>query len=507
MKRRSFIAASAAAAALPGAIGTAQAQKAQDTLRVTWRDAVPDVDPYRNSLRTGLVVSHEAWDMLAYRDPETFKNVPALATGWTQVDPLTLEFTLRDGVKFHNGDAFGADDVVYTIQTIQNDPKVAVPSNFSFWSGAEKINDHQVRLKLKAPFPAALEYLAMLTPIYPKMYREKVGPEGYSKAPVGTGPYRITRVNGSSSIEFERFEGYYAGAPKPKPAIKNLKIMEVLDAASELSAFIGGQTDWIWNYNPDQFDNLNMLPGKTAMRAGSMRLGYLQLDAAGRSSAGNPLTNLKVRQAICHAIDRNAIAHNLMQGDSHPVDAPCYPSQFGCNQSAAVAYDFDPAKAKALLKEAGFADGFATTLFTYVLPSFPAAVQSYLRAVGITLNIQQLQVGAEIEKVMAGQTPTNLGTWGSNSINDVSAILPYYFGGGSNDYAHDAEVQKELQLGGSETDPAKRETHYTAAIRRVTEQAYWLPLFTSVTQYAFAKNLSFKPFPDELPRFYLSRWV
>ena len=76
MKRRSFIAASAAAAALPGA---AHAQKAQDTLRVTWRDAVPDVDPYRNSLRTGLIVSHEAWDMLAYRDPETFKNVPALA--------------------------------------------------------------------------------------------------------------------------------------------------------------------------------------------------------------------------------------------------------------------------------------------------------------------------------------------------------------------------------------------------------------------------------------------
>ena len=171
MKRRSFLAASAAAAAVPmapGAVGTAHAQKAQDTLRITWRDAVPDVDPYRNPLRTGLTVSHEAWDMLAYRDPETFKNVPALATGWTQVDPTTLDFTLREGVTFHNGDAFGADDVVYTIQTILNDPKVSVPSNFSFWSGAEKINDHQVRLKLKMPFPAALEYLAMLTPIYPK---------------------------------------------------------------------------------------------------------------------------------------------------------------------------------------------------------------------------------------------------------------------------------------------------------------------------------------------------
>lgn len=506
MDRRSFLAA-AAAAAMPALSGGAHAQKAQDTLRVTWRDAVPDVDPYRNSLRTGLIVSHHAWDMLVYRDPETFKNVPALATEWTQVDPTTIDFTLRQGVTFHNGDAFGADDVVYTIQTILADPKVAVPSNFSFWSGAEKINDHQVRMKLKAPFPAALEYLAMLTPIYPKMYREKVGPEGYSKAPVGAGPYRITRVNGSSSIEFERFENYYAGAPKPRPAIKTLKIMEVLDAASELSAFIGGQTDWIWNYNPDQFENLKLLPGKTAVRAGSMRLGYLQMDAAGRSGAGNPMTNLKVRQAICHAIDRNAIAHNLMQGDSHPVAAPCFPSQFGCNQAAAVDYDYDPAKAKALLKEAGFADGFATTLYTYYLPSFAAALQNYLRAVGITLSIQQLQVGAEIEKVVAGQTPTNFGTWGSNSINDVSAILPYFFGGGSNDYAHDAEVQKEVEQGGAETDPAKREEHYTAAIRRATEQAYWLPLFTSVTQYAFSKNLVFTPFRDELPRFYLSKWA
>ena len=134
-------------------------------------------------------------------------------------------------------------------------------------------------------------------------------------------------------------------------------------------------------------------------------------------------------------------------------------------------------------------------------------MQSYLRAVGITLTIQQLQVGAEIEKVVAGQTPMNLGTWGSNSINDVSAILPYYFGGGSNDYAHDADVQQEVQLGGAETDAAKRESHYTAAIRRATEQAYWLPLYTSVTQYAFARNLVFTPFQDELPRFYLSKWA
>jgi peptide/nickel transport system substrate-binding protein len=505
MKRRTFLG-TVAAGAVMGSV-TAEAQKASDTLRVTWRDAVPDVDPYRNSLRTGIIVSHEAWDGLVYRDPSSFKIGPLLATSWEYTDPTTLDFTLRPGVKFHNGDPFGADDVVYTFTTIQNDPKVQVPSNFAFIASVEKLGDLKVRFKMKSIFPAALQYFAMALPIYPKAYREKVGPEAYSKNPVGTGPYKITRVNGSSEIDFERFEDYYKDSPKGRPAIKYLKISEVLDAAGELTAFISGQTDWIWQYNPDQFDNLKSLPGKTAIRAGSMRIGYMQFDAAGRTGKDNPITKQKVRQAMCHAIDRKAIAHDLMQGDSHPIDAPCYPTQFGCNASVAVNYDYDPKKAKELLTEAGYPDGFSTTLVTYMLSSFGSAVQNYLKVIGISVDIQQLQVGAEVAKVQAGETPMNFGTWGSYSINDVAAILPYFFGGGPNDYARDPQVIADVKAGGAVMDPKAREEHYTAAIKRITEQAYWLSMFTSVTQYAFSKNLSFTPFPDELPRFYLCSWT
>ena len=382
MKRRTFLGAAAAGAALPVLGQPAWAQKSTDTLRITWRDAIPDVDPYRNSLRTGLIVAHEAWDTLVYRDPHTFKIVPALATEWKWTDPTTLDFTLRQGVKFHNGDAFGPDDVVYTISSIMKDPKVLVPSNFAFIAGVEKLGDQQVRFKMKSVFPAALEYFAMVLPMFPKAYREKVGPEAFSQKPIGTGPYRITRVNGSSEIDFERFEDYYKESPKGRPAIKNLKIMEVLDATGELTAFMGGQTDWIWQYNPDQFENLKELPGKTAIRAGSMRIGYFQFDAAGRAGKNSPLTNQKVRQAICYSIDRNAIAHDLVQGDSHPIAAPCYPTQFGCDQKAAIDYPYDPKKAKQLLAEAGFANGFSTTIVTYLLPSFNAAIQNYLKAVG-----------------------------------------------------------------------------------------------------------------------------
>jgi peptide/nickel transport system substrate-binding protein len=507
MRRRQVLQGAAAAAAASLADGPAWAQKADDTLRIAWRTVIPDVDPYRNNMRAGLIASDEVWEMLVYRDPQTFKNVPALATEWKQPDSLTWEFTLRDGVKFHNGDPFGADDVVYTIETIIKDRMVSVPSNFSFWTGAEKINDRQVRLKLKSPFPAALEYLAMLTPIYPKTYREKVGASAYSRQPVGAGPYRITRINGSSEIDLERFDGYYADGPKGRPAIKNIRISQVVDANSELTAFIGGQADWIWQYNADQFNNLQMLPGKTALRAGSMRLFYLQLDAAGRTGKDNPLTKLPVRQAIFHAIDRQSIAHNLMQGDSHPVPTPCYPAQFGCDQSAAVIYDYDPGKARALLAEAGFKDGFSTTLVSNVLPAFNAAIQNQLQAVGIKIDLQQLQDAAVVQKIIGDQAPMNVGSWGSNSVNDVSAIMPYFLGGGGFDYARDPELQAEIAAGGSVEDPEERKKYYSAAIRRATEQAYWLPLFTSVTQYAFVKNLKFTPFPDELPRFYLCLWI
>ena len=502
MKRRTFLGAAAAVSLAQPAL----AQKSRDTLRVVWRDAVPDVDPYRNSLRTGLILAHEGWDTLVYRDPHSFKIVPALATAWDWSNPMAIDFTLRDGVTFHNGDAFNADDVVYTFETILKDPMVAVPSNFAFLAGAEKLGDMKVRLKLKNVFPAALEYLAMTLPVYPKTYREKVGPAGYSKQPVGTGPYKITRVNGTSEVDFERFDGYYKDSPKGRPAIKYLKVIEVLDEAGELTAFISGQADWIWQYNPDQFQSLQGLPGKTAVRAGSMRMGYLELDAAGRAGNDAPLANEKVRQAIFHSIDRASMAHNLVQGDSHPVAAPCYPTQFGCDQAAAVDYNYDPAKAKALLAEAGYPQGFSTTLVSYLLPAWNAALQNYMKAVGISVDIQQLQVGAVVQKVAAGQTPMNAGSWGSYSINDVSAILPYFFGGGSNDYSRNPKVEELLKAGGSVTDPAARQKNYSEAIHIVTDQAYWLPLFTFVTYYAFSADLDFEPFQDELPRFYLCKW-
>lgn len=485
-------------------LGTAQAQKTQDTLRVTWRDAIPDVDFYYNPFRTGLVVSHHVWDTLIYRDPDTFQLKPQLATSWRSSDDRTLEFELRPNVTFHDGSPFTADDVVYTVELVLNDSRLAVPSNYAFLESAEKIDERHVRIRSKRVFPAALEYLSMVLPIYPKAYRQRLGAQ-FSQKPIGTGPYQVDGVNGTTSITLERHEGYFEG-PKGKPAIRNLVISEVAEASDELAALLDGKADWIWNISNEQIPKIAALPNLQVLTSESMRLGYLNMDSAGRSAAGSPLTNQKVREAVMHAIDRPTMARTFMPGGSRVLEAPCYPTQFGCDSAVATKFDYDPARAKALLAEAGFKDGFDTEIVSYLLPEMVQAVQGYLAAVGIRAQVTQPQIDTVVRRSAEGLNPIEMGSWGSYSINDVSAILPYFFDGGAHDYTRDAEVTRLLLEAGATTDPDRRRTDYSAAIRRITANADFLPLFTFVTTYATSRQLNFRPSRDELPRFYLASW-
>lgn len=503
-RRTLLLAAASLALAAP-----ASAQKAADTLRITFTDAVPNIDMYFNSQRTGLILAHQAWDMLVHRDPSTFEIKPALATAWKFNDDNTLDLTIRQGVKFHDGSTLSADDVVYTIN-MAADPasKVATPSNYAWIGKAEKTGDHTVRIKMSRPTPAALEYLAMVTPIHPKAYREKVGPEGFAAKPVGAGPYKIVKNEQGKEVVFERFDDYWAGSPKGKPAIKTLHVRFVSELATQVTELLAQRSDWMWNINPDQRENINKMPYLQAVQQESMRIGYVSIDAAGRSGAGNPLTNQKVRQAIWHAVNRQEMADKLVTGGSRVPIAPCFPSQFGCDADAAVKYAYDPAKAKALLAEAGFPNGFEVEFLTYVQPTqWSAAIQNYLAAVGIKAKINQMGVAPAIQKAQKGEAPLYHGSWGSYSVNDVSAIFPVMYGAGElNNYSKDPELEKLVAEGGSSNDAAARKKAYSAAIRIMTEKAYWLPLFTYVNTYAFSKTLDFKTYPDELPRFYFAKW-
>jgi peptide/nickel transport system substrate-binding protein len=171
------------------------ADKANDTLNFAWSKELETLDRYYNTAREGMIVSRHICDDLIFRDPVTYEYKPLLAKSYKWIDATTMEFELRQGITFHNGEKFDADDVVYTINYVTNpDNKVLVQQNVDWMAKAEKLGPYKVRLYLKKPFPAALEYLGGNVPIYPNEYYAKVGPKGFGQKPVGTGPYKITEI-------------------------------------------------------------------------------------------------------------------------------------------------------------------------------------------------------------------------------------------------------------------------------------------------------------------------
>ncbi|MDH2434427.1 ABC transporter substrate-binding protein [Pokkaliibacter sp. MBI-7] len=487
--------------------GAALASKADDTL-VYASDSEPEnVSPYHNNLREGVILAHLAWDTLLYRDPASGDYKPMLATDWQWEDPTHLLLHLRKGVTFHNGDPFTADDVVFTFNYVTSpDSKVVTRQNTDWIDHAEKVDDFTVRLVLKKPFPAAFEYLAGPTPIYPAKYFQKVGLEGFSKAPVGTGPYKITAVLSGQGVNLERYDNYFAGSPIGKPAIGKLKFEVIPDADTRIAQLMTGAVDWIWRVPSDQADSMKSMPNISVLSGETMRVGYLALDDRGTSSPDSPFKNVKVREAINYAINRDALANELIRGGSQPLYTPCFPQQFGCDTEAAVKYPYDPAKARELLKEAGYPNGFETDIYAYRERDLAEAMIGDLRKVGITAKLHYLTYAALRTEQRAGKTPIVFQTWGSFSVNDVSAFTSVYFNGGADDQAKDEQVQQWLAAADSSIDPAVRKENYSKAIARITKEAYWAPMFSYSSNYAFSSELKFKAYPDELPRFYEASW-
>lgn len=483
----------------------ALADKASDTLNTTFTKELESVDSYFNSAREGVILQRSVWDGLLYLNQETGEYEGNLATSWKWVDDTTLELTLREGVKFHNGEEFDADDVVYTVEFVSNPENgVVVQRNVNWMKGAEKIDQYTVRILTNGAFPAALEYLAGPVSIYPNEYYAEAGPAGMALKPVGTGPYRVESVEPGKHFVLKKYEGYHGG-PKGMASIGTVDIRTIPDVNTQLAELFSGGLDFVWGVPSDQAEKLAAMDRLNVVNESTMRIGYLELDAAGRSGADNPMTSKLVRQALAHAIDRQAIVDNLLKGASKVVNSACFPSQFGCEQDV-TAYDFDPEKAKALLAEAGYPDGLTIDLYAYRDRPYAEAMLSYLADVGITANLKYLQYSALRDLRQKGETSMSFQTWGSYSINDASAITSQFFKHGAEDFARDDEILAWLDIADTAVDTEVRKENYSKALKKIAEEAYWVPLFSYNANYVFTKEASFTPTPDEVVRFFDVSW-
>jgi peptide/nickel transport system substrate-binding protein len=505
MNRWTTAAVLAALTALP-AIEPVWAGKKDDTLNFAVYREVENYDFYFNTAREGILVQQLAWDNLIERDPKTGEYKPLLAKSFKWIDDVTMELELREGIKFHNGEPFDADSAVFTINWVSNpDNKVITQANVNWMKNAEKLGPYKIRIHLKQPFPAALEYLAGTVPMYPKDYYAKVGPQGMGREPVGTGPYKVISAKVGDYITFLKNPDYFKDSPKGQPGIGRITMRTIRETNTQVAELLTGGLDWIWQVPADQAEKLAANPQLTIKAAETMRIGYIGMDAAGRAG-DTPMKNLKVRQAVAHAVNREAIVKNLIKGDSRVVHAACFPSQFGCTDEV-QRYAFDPARAKALLAEAGYPNGFDIDIYAYRERSWTEAVIGDLRSVGIRARLQYLSYASLRDKNQAGETALFHMTWGSNSVNDVSAILGVFFGKGMpDDYARDVEIHEWLKIADNSVDPNTRKTNYTKALQKIAAQAYWVPTYTYVVNVAFTRDLNFTPDADEIPRFVQARW-
>jgi peptide/nickel transport system substrate-binding protein len=500
------VVAGALLAALLGVTGPALAGKKDDTIRFAYDQAPESVDPFFNNVRIGVIIGANVWDTLVTLDPKTNQYKGNLAKSWKQIDDKTIEFDLREGVKFHNGEEFDADSVVYTLNFVA-DPanKVTTQANVNWIEKATKLDKYKVRVTTKQVFPAAIEYLAGPVVMHPAKYYAEVGPKGMNAKPVGTGPFKVTSYTPGKSISLERNADYFKDSPKGAPKIGKIEIRFIPDRQTQMAEMLSGGADMIMHVPKDQADQAAKVPHLQVVSGETMRIAFMQLNTLDNTPSPQ-LKDPRVRKAILHAIDRESIVKNIVGAGSRVLHTQCFPSQFGCTDEGAARYPYDPALAKKLLAEAGHPNGFETEIFAYRERNQTEAIINNLQQVGIRAKLTFSQYAAMRDSIRAGKASLTHQTWGSFSVNDVSASIPVWFGGESDDVTRDKETQELLKKGNNSVDPKVRQQAYQQALKRIADNAWSVPLWSLPVYYVATRDLNFSAYPDEMVRFWEMTW-
>jgi peptide/nickel transport system substrate-binding protein len=511
LTRRAALALLSAAAPL----SAARAAKANDTLTAAFPREVRTLDGNYANLRENDILGLLVDDALFAVDPKTGQPVPCSAKSATYRDATTLEVMLRDDVHFHDGGALTSEDVVYTFNYIldatnQNDYQ----SRFVRWlAGVSAEGPHTVVFKLKQPYAMALYDFAMYAKLRRKdVYADASKPGGFNAEAQtlklnGTGPYRVVAFRPGQQLVLQRFDRYREESVKGRPAIRNITIRFIPDYATQAAEVISGGVDWTFGMPADLAENTARSGLVQNLSGPSLRTHYISFDAEGKTLKDGPLTKKGVRQALNHAINKDAIVKNLIRGAGQVLDTPCIPSQFGCATDQLTRYAYDPAKAKALIAEAGYPDGFDLELWSATHRPVCEAIVAFWKAVGVRATLRMVQGPTLTQSRRENRIAAEFASSGSFGIPDAGAILPDRLGPGSQrNFSGDKEMSALVLKAVSTVDPDERKAHFSAAIRIITAEAYWAPLFTDGQSFVMSKDLVYEQAEDGMQRLFLARW-
>ena len=424
---------------------------------------------------------------------------PGLAESWqVGADGKTIDFRLRKGVRFHNGDPLTSEDVKFTFERI-----LAPDSTHSYRRGfqdslerVETPDPMVARFVLKHPWPAFFTTARYaLTHIVPKKYYEKLGPKGFREKPMGTGPFRLVEMRAGEWTRFEANEQYWAGSPKVKTVTQRL----VPEPFTRYAMLERGEADIVSGLAGPLLEKVRAAKEfRVVMSNYSGTAGLLFNKKLFPESADR-----RVRLAIAHAIDRKGMADNLVRGVCEPGTGIFTPGTFGFADGLPQ-IPYDPAKARALLKEAGVKPstkvGF--TIHTQSFAAVPAAPQLLeaiaggLEAVGFVVERRPVDSEAWLSMMRGGKQPAIFYA-PSGTPDDGGELVNTWFHSNSAWTAKSIQVPEYDQLFRSQlqnTDPAARQRQLQEFARTEHEKLEMVPLFWCGTPFVIGKRVkSWKP--------------
>ncbi len=500
MTRRRFVQSTVAAPFVITAPNALAQSDRRPLLTVAVAGNPTGLEPAKELSNVGTRVTYSLFDTLIRRDflssPDGGGSAlrPHLATAWERVSPTELIVTLRQGVKFHNGDELTSEDVAYTFREGRMwGEKPEIPearAYFGVLAGCEAIDRYKVRFKTRVPDVLLEQRLASWCAwIVNKRHYSAVGIEGFARNPVGTGPFRFSRMSAKDHITFAAFDEYWMGRPNARGVV----FKEVPELAARISGLVSGEFDLITNVPPDQ---LKVLGGYSDIEARSVVLANSHLLTF--DSRGELTSDKRIRKALSLAVDRKRLVDTLWLGKAVVPAGHNYP-EYGRMFLEGRSLPFDADRAKALLKEAGYKGQPITyrTMPAYYTNALDAAqvIVEMWKAVGVDARLQVVESFNQMRE--KGQQVGN----NSNSTRLPDPLGALWISWGPSSYFQRSKEFAEVDAFNAagraleqETDWAKRKAHFAAMHDAWEDACPGTILYQPFESYGVKKKVRWRPY-------------
>ncbi len=480
-----------AVAAFAGALADTAHADVKDRLVIDLAGEPSSLDPHMQWNPDSYYVYRNIFDNLYTRD-DNGEIRGVLVEDHAYLDETRILLTIREGVRFHDGTPLTAEDAAYSIRRIF-DPALGSPQTGQFNKivDARAVDRNHVELTTDGPYPALFDQLVKLS-VVPMHYVEAVGGDAFNRQPMGSGPYRFMRWRRGVDVTLTRNSDYWGDIG----GFETVVFRAVPDMSTRVANLRSGASDLVVGLNADIVRQLHGRSGLKILTVNTTRVAYLRLN-----TLRPPLDDSRIRRAIAHAVDKEAIVAGLLDSYAEPSDVMVTPEQFGWARDV-PAPAYDPGQARALVKAAGGAAKRPLVFAT--APVFDArivqALQQMLSDAGLDVRIETTDMANYLARVRdrGAQAPhLNFGRWSCACRDADNVLYPLLHSSSEWSAVLDGDLDAALETARGTLDADRRLRLYSEIHRRVAAESLLVPLYQTSVIYGARADLEWRPTPDE----------